>query len=200
MITSNSGESRSKNMKNTEGKRETKSYRDNRNSEGRDSKPYKKDLGDGSREQKERYRKNSGNNVKGNRDFKDGRDNRNGGNGQRRDSYKNGEVSGANKTYKRKAADRNFGDPYDKDDEDNVRPQKRQQVSKDNKVKEQQPDKIEIINRIEKEKKAMKKKQADRKNAKPARMQSRPKRSNNIDWTREYENGSYDDDDLDMYL
>ena len=46
----------------------------------------------------------------------------------------------------------------------------------------------------------MKKKQADRKNSKPARMQTRPKRTNNIDWTREYENGSYDDDDLDMYL
>ncbi len=46
----------------------------------------------------------------------------------------------------------------------------------------------------------MQKKQADRKNQKPARQQSRPKRTNNIDWTREYENGSYDDDDLDAYL
>ena len=46
----------------------------------------------------------------------------------------------------------------------------------------------------------MQKKQAERKNSKPRGLQSRPKRSNNIDWTREYENGSYDDDDLDAYL
>ena len=56
------------------------------------------------------------------------------------------------------------------------------------------------MNRIEREKKAMMKKSESNRKAKPVKQQVRPKRSNNIDWTREYENGSYDDDDLDMYL
>lgn len=101
-----------------------------------------------------------------------------------------------NKPFKKKKYDRGFVNSYDKDEEDNVRPQKRQSA-KDNKVKEQQPDKVEIMNRIEREKKAIQKKQAERKNSKPVKMQNRPKRTNNIDWTREYENDSYDD--LDMY-
>ena len=48
----------------------------------------------------------------------------------------------------------------------------------------------------------MKKKQAEnRKEMKqPAKHQAKPKRAGNIDWTRAYENDSYDDDDLDMYL
>ena len=71
----------------------------------------------------------------------------------------------------------------------------------DSKPREQQPDKFEIISRIEKEKKAMKKKHTELRNdQKPAKHTARPKRSGNIDWTREYENDSYDDDDLDMYL
>lgn len=103
---------------------------------------------------------------------------------------------GSERPFKKKNYDRNFVNSYDKDEEDNVRPQKRQST-KENKVKEQQPDKVEIMNRIEREKKAIQKKQAERKNSKPSRVQNRPKRTNNIDWTREYENDSYDD--LDMY-
>ena len=91
--------------------------------------------------------------------------------------------------------------PYDKDKDDDVRPNQRAKSSQRDSKKEQQPDKIEIMNRIQKEKKAIQKKQSEnRKNNKPVRPQAKPKRSNNIDWTREYENGSYDDDDLDMYL
>lgn len=86
----------------------------------------------------------------------------------------------------------------DKDEETQVR---RSKPKTDSKPKEQQPDKFEIINRIEKEKKAMKKKHTEsRGDQRPAKHTARPKRSGNIDWTREYENDSYDDDDLDMYL
>ena len=66
--------------------------------------------------------------------------------------------------------------------------------------KEQQTEKIEIKNRLEKEKKAMKKKQdVSRKDNKAVKHQAKPKRSGNIDWTRAYENDSYDDDEFDMY-
>ena len=52
----------------------------------------------------------------------------------------------------------------------------------------------------EKEKKIMqKKKQDNKKNNQSQRHQVKVKRSNNIDWTREYENDSYDDDDMSYY-
>lgn len=70
---------------------------------------------------------------------------------------------------------------------------------KETKIKEQQPDKLDIVKRLEKEKKAMQKKtEASNKKAKGAnaRPQVKVKRTNNIDWTREYENDSFDDDDI----
>ena len=89
---------------------------------------------------------------------------------------------------------------YDKD-KDEETPVRRSKPKVDNKPKEQQSDKTQIINRIEKEKKAMRKKHTEsRGDSRPAKHTARPKRSGNIDWTREYENDSYDDDDLDMYL
>ncbi|MBQ2981379.1 MAG: hypothetical protein IJD58_04540 [Lachnospiraceae bacterium] len=92
------------------------------------------------------------------------------------------------------------GRGFDKD-KDEETPVRRSKPKTDSKPKEQQPDKFEIINRIEKEKKAMKKKHTEsRGDQRPAKHTARPKRSGNIDWTREYENDSYDDDDLDMYL
>ncbi|SFA77280.1 hypothetical protein SAMN05216249_10280 [Acetitomaculum ruminis DSM 5522] len=66
------------------------------------------------------------------------------------------------------------------------------------KFKEQQPDKMEIINRLQKEKKAIQKKNQDNKRkskSASSRPTPRKKRINNIDWTKEYENDSYDDDD-----
>ena len=188
MVASNSGESRNRNTRGmSEGRERVNNYR---NGEKRENKPFKKDFKD--KENGERTRRNS---QDGNRGFKDAR---NGGN-QKKDGYKAGDNG--NKPFKKKFNDRNgYMNAYDKDDDEVVRPQKRQASSKEGKAKEQQPDKIEIMNRIEKEKKAMQKKQAERKNSKPVRMQNRPNRTNNIDWTREYENGSYDDDDLDMYL
>lgn len=71
-------------------------------------------------------------------------------------------------------------------------------ADKEVKTKEQQPDKMEIINRLEREKKAMKKKtDINNRKTKPqnARPQMKVKRTNNIDWTKEYENDSYDNDD-----
>ena len=101
---------------------------------------------------------------------------------------------GFNKSFDKSGG---FGKDKDEDDKPVRRPK---QTKTDSKPKEQQPDKLEIINRLEKEKKAMKKKYDEsKKENKPQKHQSRPKRSGNVDWTREYENGSYDDDDLDMY-
>lgn len=99
--------------------------------------------------------------------------------------------------YNNRNFDRNAGFGKDKDEDD--KPVRRPKQTKSDKPKEQQPDKMDIINRLEKEKKAMKKKREEKKE-KPVKHQTRPKRSGNVDWTREYENDSYDDDDLDMYF
>lgn len=79
----------------------------------------------------------------------------------------------------------------------NVKSQAAKEVAK---IKEQQPDKMDIVKRLEKEKKAMQKKNSNQNSSKnkanAGRVQRPVKRSNNIDWTREYENDSYDDDDM----
>lgn len=96
---------------------------------------------------------------------------------------------------------------FDKDEEESGYKHTRnndrrsQQMSRDNvKIKEQQPDKMDVVKRLEKEKKAMQKKSNNQNNGKnkgnTGRVQRPVKRSNNIDWTREYENDSYDDDDM----
>ncbi len=90
---------------------------------------------------------------------------------------------------------------FDKDKDEDTPVVRRMKPKTDNKPKEPQQDKIDIMNRLEKEKKAIKKKHTEsRGDSKPTRHVAKPKRSGNIDWTREYENDSYDDDDLDMYL
>lgn len=90
---------------------------------------------------------------------------------------------------------------FDKDKDEETPVVRRTKPKTDSKPKEPQMDKLDIMNRLEKEKKAMKKKHTESRNeSKPARHVAKPKRSGNIDWTREYENDSYDDDDLDMYL
>lgn len=67
---------------------------------------------------------------------------------------------------------------------------------KEGKTREQQPEKVDIVKRLEKEKKVMKKKnEANNHKEKNARPQVKVKRTNNIDWTKEYENDSFDDDD-----
>ncbi|MBQ2745724.1 MAG: hypothetical protein IJF37_08975 [Lachnospiraceae bacterium] len=90
---------------------------------------------------------------------------------------------------------------FDKDKDEDTPVVRRQKPKADSKPKEPQQDKFDIMSRLEKEKKAMKKKHTEsRGDSKPSRHVAKPKRSGNIDWTREYENDSYDDDDLDMYL
>lgn len=90
---------------------------------------------------------------------------------------------------------------FDKDKDEDAPVARRPKPKTDSKPKEPQMDKLDIMNRLEKEKKAMKKKHTESRNeSRPARHVAKPKRSGNIDWTREYENDSYDDDDLDMYL
>ena len=89
---------------------------------------------------------------------------------------------------------------FSKDDSDDeyapiVHPKKKPAGSKE-KNKDTNPDKAGVINRLEKEKKVMKKKTETRKGKNAStKPQVRIKRTNNIDWTREYENDSYDDDD-----
>lgn len=158
------------------------------------------------------------NNYKGNRTEQDSRD------GNSRKEYSQDGRQGNRSSYNRNSDSRaggfrsngtrdhgkpykkNFGGnytPYDKDRDEDLKPgqrSSRQSQNKETKVKEQQPDKSQIINRIEKEKKAVQKKQADRKNNKSARQVLKPKRTNNIDWTNVYENGEYDDDDMDMFF
>jgi len=68
------------------------------------------------------------------------------------------------------------------------------------KDKEKQPDKIETIRRLEKEKKALERKnqELEQKYEKPARnVKVKQRRTNNIDWTKGYANGLYGDDDED---
>lgn len=132
---------------------------------------------------------------------------RNNGTGERKGNYRSD-----SKSYNRP---KEGAKPYrprfdkDKDEEDykrgnnragehrNVKSQAAKEVAK---IKEQQPDKMDIVKRLEKEKKAMQKKSNNQNSSKnkasAGRIQRPVKRSNNIDWTREYENDSYDDDDI----
>lgn len=112
--------------------------------------------------------------------------------------------------HKPKDGARPYRPKFDKDEEEsgykrggkgNEHRNSRSQASRESaKIKEQQPDKMDIVKRLEKEKKAMQKKNNNQNSTKnkanAGRMQRPVKRSNNIDWTREYENDSYDDDDM----
>jgi hypothetical protein len=71
--------------------------------------------------------------------------------------------------------------------------------TKSGKEKEQQPDKLETIKRLEKEKKVMQKKSQElsRKSEKPSKPIIKQRRTTNIDWTKGYAKGLFDDDDED---
>lgn len=103
-------------------------------------------------------------------------------------------TGGKNKTRS------NYYEYGKKEDEDAPKREFRSKSTKDSKPKEPKQEKMDIKNRLEKEKKVMQKKQEHKKSPARHKVQARPKRSNNIDWTREYENDSYDDDSLDSYL
>lgn len=126
-----------------------------------------------------------------------------GGNGYRKPNkpYQAKDGNHSKPAYK-KNSQGGYGKDKDEDDYDRNKkhePKKRLSVSKE-KSKDIQPDKADIAMRFEKEKKIMqKKKQDNKKNNQSQRHQVKVKRSNNIDWTREYENDSYDDDDMSYY-
>lgn len=155
------------------------------NSRSKDEKPkFKSDRHHGERKEFKNFKGKGSYN-------KEGREDKGKGDFKGKSDF-NRSKNGYNRSF-----DRNAGFGKDKDEED--KPVRRPKQTKTDKPKEQQPDKMDIINRLEKEKKAMKKKREEKKE-KPVKHQVRPKRSGNVDWTREYENDSYDDDDLDMYF
>ncbi len=119
--------------------------------------------------------------------------------GEKRDFGSNNKGNGksaGNKNFKPKF--NNYG--YGKDEDEAPKREFRSKNTKESKTKDLQQDKIDIQNRLEKEKKVMQKKNANKKAPAKHKPQAKAKRSNNIDWTREYENDSYDDDYLDSYL
>ena len=82
----------------------------------------------------------------------------------------------------------------DKDLDNEGRAKQRQSSSRDSgKVKELQTDKFETINRLEREQKTIKKKEESKKKTEKQRPQQKVKRANNVNYTRAYENGMYDD-------
>ena len=186
---SNSNENRPRNNRSVDGeKKEKRIYTTDNRGTDKSRSNFKRD-GQGRSNGEYKPRNNNGEYKPrtNNGEFKP-RNNNNGGYSSQK-SYNNGGYS-----------NNGFNKGFDKD-KDEETPVRRSKPKTDSKPKEQQPDKFEIINRLEKEKKAMKKKQTEsRGDQRPAKHTARPKRSGNIDWTREYENDSYDDDDLDMYL
>lgn len=185
---SNSNDNRPRNSRSVEGeKKEKRIYTtDNRNSD-RQRSNFKRD---GQGKQSGEYKPRSGNGEYKPRSNSGEYKPRSGNGGGYSNNRNNGGYSNSG-----------FGGRGFDKDKDEETPVRRSKPKTDSKPKEQQPDKFEIINRIEKEKKAMKKKHTEsRGDQRPAKHTARPKRSGNIDWTREYENDSYDDDDLDMYL
>ncbi len=177
------------------------------------------DAAKGSQNGKERPNRAFGDKKPYNKEFSKTRDNSKGeykprtGNGEYKPKSGNGEYKPKGDfkpkgEYKPKSSSNAYGGSSkgfsykDKDEDDDQPVRRTKTVQKDNKSKEVQTDKMEIQSRLEKEKKAMKKKQDEaRKNSQKAPKQKvKPKRAGNIDWTRAYENDEYDDDDLDAYL
>lgn len=184
----------------TSEERTSQGYNGNRNNGGRQEyKPrsYNKDYKSGTDTEKKDYR-NSNNGEK-----KDYRSNYN----TERKDYK--KRDGNDKPYnnnrynkdddygqsRNSRAGNNHGKDYKTRNNDSRGGTAQQ---KETKVREQQPDKVDIVKRLEKEKKVMQKKTEASKKAKGAnaRPQVKVKRTNNIDWTKEYENDSFDDDDM----
>lgn len=80
----------------------------------------------------------------------------------------------------------------DEDDDDNNR-RSRPSKPKENKTGVSLPDKNKTMLRLEKEQKSIKKKQSRKKES--SRPQPKVKRANNVNYTRSYANGDYDDYD-----
>lgn len=84
----------------------------------------------------------------------------------------------------------------DKDLDNEGRAKHRQYSSKDSSkdsTKELQSDKLETIKRLEREQKTIKKKEESKKKTEKQKPQQKVKRANNVNYTKAYENGMYDD-------
>lgn len=162
-------------------------------------KNYRQKRNEASNEKNHFNKSNSGRDGNGSTSHSDGYHN----SAKTQKKYENGRDS---KQYYKKRPQNNGGyGAFQKDmDEDEYEhkkfeSKKRNFSSNKDKIKDLQPDKMDITKRFEKEKKVMQKKKQDKKNHQQSRPQTRVKRSNNVDWTREYENDSYDDDDMSYY-
>lgn len=88
--------------------------------------------------------------------------------------------------------------PKDKDDDYENRPRvskpRRSEKEDDlSRIREQQTDKLIVMRKLEKEQKAMKKKSEEKKRSQNSRPIPKQKRSKNINYTRQYENGMFED-------
>ncbi len=153
----------------------------------RENKPYNKDS---------RYDTLNRGNKPYNKDSKpyggtDSRDRKPSGNLNRNRDMKG---SGYNKDYD---SDDLYGKGYSRGKDQRLNDSRAR--TSQNREKEQQPDKLETIRRLEREKKAIQKKsqETDKKRDKHSRPQVKQRRTNNIDWTKGYANGRYGDDDED---
>ena len=100
--------------------------------------------------------------------------------------------------YQGRYQNQNTFRPKDKDDDYESRPRvsKPRRTDKDDdlsRIREQQTDKLIIMKKLEKEQKAMKKKSEEKKRSQSSRPMPKQKRSKNINYTRQYENGMFED-------
>lgn len=180
----NSRENGSNNVATGQGNREYKPF-------NRENKPYNKD----NRENKPFNRENKPFN-KDAKPFVAGRDNKDGkttGGFNKSRDYKGGGYN-KDKDYD---GDNKYGKSYGNGKDQRMGDSRTK--TGQNKEKEQQPDKLETIKRLEKEKKVMQKKseEINRQVEKPIKPPVKQRRTNNIDWTKGYANGLYGDDDED---
>lgn len=113
---------------------------------------------------------------------------------------KTGKTGGYNKGRDFKSNPFNKDDDYENDKNYGRGNQRAESRSKSGQTKEreQQPDKFETLKRLENEKKIKQKKQDQEfgnKSEKPNKPLVKHRRTNNIDWTKGYEKGLFDDDD-----
>ena len=136
------------------------------------------------------------NNPRGNKyNFKDS-------NSQHRNNdFKSNNTSRYNNFKPNDRSSYSFPKNYDKDEEPENRGAKGHKTADraknyQSKEKEQQPDKLETLRRLEREKKAIQKKNRNsEEHEKLKRPQMKSKKSSKKDWTKNYLSGMFDEDD-----
>ena len=134
----------------------------------------------------------------GGRDNQRSREFKGNGNGERKKRFSGTSQEKPSNYSKGKNRYQNSFQPKDKDEEYDSKPrmskprrsQKNDELAK---IKEQQPDKLVIMKKLEKEQKAMKKKSEEKRKTQSSKPMPKQKRSKNINYTRQYENGMYED-------